>query len=131
MKRILSLLLCLALLLCGCSTKPQTPALKDGDTLGTGSVSFPFVITDDAGKSITVTVQTDKSTVGEALLDCGIIAGEQGPYGMYIKAVNGLVADYDTNGAWWGFYINGESAMTGVDGETIQPGTTYELRYCK
>lgn len=139
MKKILCILLTLCLMLgmlSGCAGNMDEPdaltaVAKEGKTYGEGSVSFTFVITDEAGKSTTVTVKTDKETVGEALLDTGLVYGENGPYGLYIKEVSGIVADYDVNQAWWGFWINGESAMTGVDGEKVTPGATYELRFSK
>jgi hypothetical protein len=80
---------------------------------------------------VTFTVKTDKETVGEALLEHGLIAGDQGPYGLYVKNVNGITADYDVNQAYWAFYINGEFAMTGVDQTKIAEGETYQLVYTK
>ena len=59
----------------------------------------------------------------------GIIEGEQGPYGLYVKAVNGVYADYDTDGAYWAFYINGEYAETGVDMTEIDETAVYSFRY--
>ena len=139
MKKLLSILLILCLtasVLGGCAGNLDDPdtltaIAQEGKTYGEGAVSFTFVITDEAGKSTTVTVKTDKTTVGEALLDTGLVYGENGPYGLYVKEVSGIVADYDVNQAWWGFYINGESAVTGVDGENVTPGATYELRFSK
>lgn len=82
-------------------------------------------------KTVTFTVKTDKKTVGEALLDNGIIEGDEGPYGLYIKKVNGILADYDINQCYWAFYIDGEMAMSGVDGTDITEGVTYQLVYSK
>ena len=73
-------------------------------------------------------VLTDKTTVGEALLDAQIIAGEDGQYGLYVKTVDGETLDYDTDGKYWAFYINGEYGMTGVDMTDITEGTAYEFR---
>lgn len=50
------------------------------------------------------------TTVGKALLDQGVIAGEDSSYGLYVKTVNGTTLDYDTDGMYWAFYINGEYA---------------------
>lgn len=137
MNRMLSLLLCIvliaaaALFASGCvdtsKTDAETVTVKDGDTVGKGSTSFPLTITDGEGKSITVTVNTDKKTVGEALLDAGLIAGEQGDYGLYIQTVNGIRAIYEEDGTYWGFFIDGEYAMTGVDQTDIVSGSTYAL----
>ena len=39
-------------------------------------------------KSITFTIKTDKDTLGDALLEHGLVEGEQGAYGLYIKKVD-------------------------------------------
>lgn len=82
-------------------------------------------------QTVTFTINTDKDTVGEALLEHELIDGEDGPYGMYIQAVNGIVADYDKDQSYWLFYIDGEYAMTGVDQTELADGTTYQLTYAK
>ncbi|MBQ7660763.1 MAG: DUF4430 domain-containing protein, partial [Clostridia bacterium] len=74
------------------------------------------------------TVHTDKSTVGEALVDAGLIAGDMGPYGLYVKSVNGVRADYDKDGCYWAFYIDGEMAMQGVDATEIAAGVAYMFK---
>ena len=66
--------------------------------------------------------------VGAALLKLGVIAGEASEYGLYVKPVNGATADYDADGTYWGLYINGEYAMTGVDATTLEAGATYAFR---
>ncbi len=82
-------------------------------------------------KSVTFTIHSDKATLGEALAEHGLIEGEQGPYGLYVKKVNGILADYNKNQAYWGFYKDGESVMTGVDGAEFNDGEHYELVYTK
>ena len=59
------------------------------------------------------------------LLKLGVIAGEDSDYGLYVKTVNGETADYDKDGAYWAFYVNGEYAMSGVDYTAPEAGTTY------
>ena len=82
-------------------------------------------------QSVTFTVNTDEEMLGAALLEHKLIDGDQGDYGLYIKKVNGITADYDTDKAYWGFYINGEYATTGVDSTKIEKGATYKLEYTK
>jgi len=65
------------------------------------------------------------------LIEHGLIDGDEGPYGLYVKVVNGMTADYDVDKSYWSFYINGEYAMTGVDATEITEGTTYQLVYTK
>ncbi len=82
-----------------------------------------------ADEVVTFTIKTDKDTVGAALLEHELIAGEDGQYGMYIKQVNGITADYDVNKSYWAFYVNGEYAMSGVDTTEIDEGAKYTLEY--
>ena len=82
-------------------------------------------------RSVTFTIKTDKETLGDALLEHQLIAGEESEYGLYIKTVNGITADYDVDQSYWGFYKNGEYMMTGVDGTEISDGEHYELVYTK
>ncbi|MBQ2119193.1 MAG: DUF4430 domain-containing protein, partial [Clostridia bacterium] len=52
-------------------------------------------------------------------------------YGLYVKKVNGITADYDTDKAYWAFYLNGEYASTGVDSTDIDENVKYSLVYTK
>ena len=101
----------------------------DGNILiGEGEHSFIFKVTDLDGETTSFLVSTDKTAVGEALLDLGLINGEDSEYGLYVKVVNGTELDYETHGKYWAFYINGEYAMTGVDSTSIENGATYEFK---
>lgn len=84
-----------------------------------------------ADQTVTFTVKTDADTVGAALIEHGLIAGEDGAYGLYVKTVNGILADYDVDQSYWAFYVDGEYAMTGVDTTSITEGVTYQLVYTK
>lgn len=82
-------------------------------------------------QTVTFTIHTDKDTVGAALLEHGLIDGEQGAYGLYVKVVNGMTADYDIDQSYWAFYVNGEYGMTGVDMTEIDENAVYQLAYTK
>ena len=105
-----------------------TVTVSDGAVLGEGAKEFSLEIVDGEGKSVNATVKTDKATVGEALLDLKLIAGDDDQYGLYIKCVNGITADYDVNRTYWAFYIDGEYAMSGVDTTDIVEGAKYALK---
>ena len=66
--------------------------------------------------------------VGEALVELKLIEGEDSEYGLFVKKVNGIVADYDKDGMYWAFYINGEYAMSGVDSTEIKEGQSYSFK---
>lgn len=96
--------------------------------VGEGSTSFAFQVTFADGSQQDYTVKTDSTVVGEALQDAGLIAGEESEYGLYVKTVAGQTLDYDADGMYWAFYVNGEYATSGVDTTDIDAGSTYEFR---
>ena len=80
---------------------------------------------------VTFTINTDKDTVGAALIEHELIAGDESEYGLYVKTVNGILADYDVDKTYWAFYIDGEYAMSGVDTTEIVEGSVYKLEYTR
>ena len=85
-----------------------------------------------AGKdNVTFTIHTDKETVGEALLEHNLIEGENGPYGLYVKKVNGIKADFNIDKTYWAFSKDSKPLETGVDMTKIEDGAKYELIYTK
>lgn len=88
---------------------------REGGELGEGSKEFALTVTDKDGNETQFEIHTDKETVGEALQELNLIDGEEGEYGLFVKTVNGITADYDADGVYWAFYVNGEYAASGVD----------------
>lgn len=116
---------------CGTRTAPAdtaVPVSMETQTVGEGQTAFAFTVVDADGNRTDFTVRTDKKTVGEALTDAGLIEGDAGPYGLYVKRVNGIRADYEIDGCYWAFYIDGEMAMTGVDATEITAGASYTFK---
>ena len=134
MKKILTMLLIMtmAVSVIACGKKEEvsteTSVYEDGAVIGEGSKSFEFTVVNMAGEEATFEVKTDEDTVGAALLENNMIAGEDGDYGLYVKTVNGETVDYDKDGKYWAFYINGEYGMTGVDATDIVEGDSYAFK---
>lgn len=134
-KKALSMILCmvlvaaLALCMAGCGKKSAKPLEKQaGGTVGSGNTVFTFVVKELDGSETEFEVHTDKKVVGEALEEVKLIAGEENSYGLYVKDVNGSIYDYEKDGVYWAFYINGEYAMTGVDATEIADGEVYTFQ---
>lgn len=132
-----SVLLSVILLLCfiSCNKVEKTGVWESAtyrkDTeLGSGAKTLTVEVKAE-DQTVTFTVHTDKDTVGAALLEHELIAGEEGAYGLYVKVVNGMTADYDVDQSYWAFYINGEMALSGVDTTEITEGMVYRLAYTK
>ena len=106
----------------------ETIPLADGQNYGIGEKVFALEVVDGDGNEILVSVCTDQDTIGAALEELNIVAGDDSEYGLYIKTVNNVTADYDTDGSYWAFYIDGEYAMTGVDSTEINEEAVYTLQ---
>jgi len=109
-------------------TEAQTEMDAEVTVLGEGETEFMFTVTDADGNEKQFEIHTDKTVVGEALMEVGLLEGEDGPYGLYVKKVDGIEADYDKDGTYWAFYIDGEYAMTGVDVTDIAAGSAYSMK---
>ena len=145
-RKWLSFILCLALIAaialtamgCDQAKTPETPETTvAGDETaaltvkGEGATLFYFNVVDKDGNETKFEIHTDKTIVGDALLELGLIAGEEGPYGLYVKTVNGITADYETDGTYWAFYEGDDYGMTGVDLTEIKAGATYAFKVSK
>jgi len=112
-------------------SQDTTPAIQPGGAvpvLGEGENVFVFSVFDKDGKETAYEIHTDKTIVGEALQELGLLEGEEGAYGLYVTVVGGIRADYDKDGVYWAFYIDGEYAMSGVDVTEIEAGKTYAFK---
>jgi hypothetical protein len=98
------------------------------EEVGQGSTSFSFFAKFADGSTRKFTVKTDKATVGEALVDAGLITGSESSYGLMVETVCGVKYDYTEDGMYWAFYVNGEYAMTGVDSTPISADETYAFK---
>ncbi|MDO5436083.1 MAG: DUF4430 domain-containing protein [Clostridia bacterium] len=140
-RSLLSLFLCFALLaaaVCGIAENAeateQIPFSAGGTAeapvpLGEGGTVFLFIAVNEDGSEAWFSISTDEETVGSALLALDLISGDPGAYGLYIKTVCGILADYNVNGHYWGLYVNGDMAMTGADGIKPEAGAQYMLKF--
>ena len=116
-----------ALFTTGCSDG-KTTSVPSETQVSSQTIEFTFKVTDADGKETDFTISTDKKTVGEALLEENLIAGDDSEYGLYVKTVNGVTLDYDKDGMYWAFYVNGEYAQTGVDSTEVTAGAEYAFK---
>lgn len=124
---VLVLILALAMVGCGSSGDDgELIVVKDGDVVGNGATAMSVKIVDE--DEINVTVKTDEKTVGAAMLDAGLIAGEDSQYGLYIKAVNGKTYDYDKDKKYWAFYVDDAYAVKSADLTDIEEGVVYTFK---
>jgi len=128
----------IALVIAGCTnnvqdepttTEPvQTTGQSSAIVKGEGENAFVFIAVDLDGNSTHYMIKTDKETVGEALVENGLIAGDDSEYGLYVKTVNSITLDYDKDGKYWAFYEENAYANQGVDSTPIKEGGVYTFK---
>lgn len=71
----------------------------------------------------TIKVKTDAEYLRGALEKEGIIQGSEQTYGLWVETVDGEKAD-PAKEQWWGYDVNGEQALYGVDEQPVSDGDT-------
>ncbi len=98
--------------------------------LGEGALTLKVEVAAEE-KSVTFTIHTDEDTLGAALIENDLVSGEESEFGLYIKFVNGIEADFDKDGSYWSLSKDGEYLMQGADSTAIADGEHYELTRVK
>ena len=132
---VLCVLIVLILSFCSCHNNANDNVIKDNinisssaQNLGEGENNFVFTVVDADGTQTVFNISTNKKTVGEALKEHKLIDGEEGQFGLYVKTVNSVTYDYNKDGKYWAFYVNGEYASAGVDKTKIKKGDSYMFK---
>lgn len=91
----------------------------------TGSKTVVLTVTHGDGSINERTLRTDAATLREAMEEAALVEGEDGPYGLFVHAVDGESVN-ESDQEWWCFSKDGEMLMTGVDDTMISDGEHYE-----
>ena len=122
---LLAALLCLPLVACAdveISGVWENATYTSEQTLGEGSKTVTVVVTAEE-QSLTLTLRTDKETLGDALREHGLIEDDNG----LINAIIGIEADWNNGGWWWKFTQDGVMMMEGADTTVLADGAHYEF----
>ena len=103
----------------------ETASYVRDTEFGKGAKTVTVKVAAD-GQELTFTLHTDKENLEDALLEHNLIDGDEGQFGLYIKKVNGIVADYDTDKTYWAITKNGEMT-SGAKSTVIADGECYEI----
>lgn len=114
---VFALITAMALTIVGCT---------EDESGGIHTFKFIAVMPDGTERSFDIT--TERKYVGQALLDEGLISGDDTQYGLFVHTVCGQTVRYETDGKFWSFYIGENMSMTGVDATEIVDGTTYVFK---
>lgn len=82
-------------------------------------------------ESIVYDVTTEAEFLSGAMNDAEDLeySGKSGAYGMMVTTINDEFADYDENGAYWSFKVNGEYCSKGVDTQPVNDGDEFVITY--
>lgn len=75
------------------------------------------------------TCRTDAEYLAQALLEEGLIQGDEGEFGLYVTVVDGEKADYSADQSWWCLTKGGEAWSTGASQTAIADGEHYEWTF--
>lgn len=96
-----------------------------------GSKEIVIEVVDNNQETTTYELKTDAEYLEQAMEEAeGLtFSGTEGAYGLMIDTVNGLTADYNTDGAYWSFYVNDEYCMNGISTQPVLDGDTFTIQY--
>lgn len=108
-------------------TTVETTAETTAETTEGKGTPFTFIVKGPDGTETSFELRSEKEFVTEALLEAGLIEGEEGKYGFNVQTVNGITLDWQRDGKYWAFYINGEAAphATSADTTPVTEGDVY------
>lgn len=97
----------------------------------TGAKAITIEVINSADESTLYELNTDAEFLRQAMDEAEGLTydGEEGEYGIMISTINGEVADYNVNGAYWGFYVNGEYCNYGIDTQPVLDGDAFVIEY--
>ena len=102
------------------ATRPETE---------TGSKGYTVTVVHKDGTVKDFSYRTDAEYLAEALLEEGLVSGEDSQYGLTIITVDGEDAVWDTDSAYWALWVGEEMAMTGASETPVYDGSTFRLEY--
>ena len=120
-----------ALTVTSCGQIKTTPPDIPDSSIIVEEKTIEIKVVDDKGTESYYTASTQCDTLRGVLEEMNLVEGEEGEYGLYIKTVAGVTADYDTDGAYWSLSKGGEYLMTSADDTPIADGDVFELTYTK
>ena len=94
-----------------------------------GAKGYTVTVVHSDGSQKAFELRTDAEYLSDALLAEGLIAGEEGPYGLTLITVDGEDAVWDTDNAYWCIWIGEEMATVGISQIPVYDGSAFTLEY--
>lgn len=98
-----------------------------------GSKEVTLEVVNSEEEAVSYELKTDAEYLIEVMDEAKeqgfIYEGEEGDYGLMINSVNGEEAVYETDGAYWAFFVNGEYCNYGVSEQPVEDGDAFQIVY--
>lgn len=96
-----------------------------------GSKEVTIEVVDSKGNSTVYELKTDALYLKEAMDEAKGLeySGTESEYGLMVEVVNGEIAIYAENGAYWSFYVNGEYCNYGIETQPVEDGDDFQIKY--
>ncbi len=96
-----------------------------------GSKDITIEVVNKAAESVIYELSTDAEYLQQAMDEAEGLTyeGTEGEYGMMISAVNGEVADYSVDGAYWSFFVNDDYCNYGIATQPVADGDAFKIVY--
>ena len=106
-------------------------SFKEKPTAGEKSITIEVVNAKE--ESVTYELNTDAEYLYQAMDEAEGLTyeAEDGPYGLSVLSVNGESAIYETDSAYWGFYVNGDYCNYGISEQPVNDGDAFRIVYTK
>lgn len=96
-----------------------------------GQKSITIEVIDNTQNSTVYEVYTDAEYLRQAMEEAKGLEffGTESEYGLMVETVNGVTPDYNVDGAYWSFYVNGAYCNYGIDSQPVEDGDAFVIKY--
>ncbi len=96
-----------------------------------GQKSITIEVIDNTQNSTVYEVHTDAEYLRQAMEEAKGLEffGTESEYGLMVETVNGVTPDYNVDGAYWSFYVNGAYCNYGIDSQPVEDGDAFVIKY--
>ncbi len=96
-----------------------------------GAKSITITVVDNSGASTEYKLNTDAEYLRQAMEETEELtfSGDESEFGMMVTEINGLVADYNVDGSYWAFYVNGDYCQYGIDTQPVADQDAFSIEY--
>ncbi|MGN0432621.1 MAG: DUF4430 domain-containing protein [Lachnospiraceae bacterium] len=97
-----------------------------------GAKAITIEVIDNEQNSTVYDVNTDAEFLRQAMEDADGLefsGDESEEYGLTVMTINGVTADFNTENAYWGFYVNDTYCNYGVSFQPVEDGDAFIIKY--